>query len=114
MRLRFWLAAAALSLAGGAAHAASFDCLKATSPDERAICADRSLNDQDVRMGLLYELTQHLVPMGTRDNMKGEQRQFLIDRRACGARKMCLNALYVNRLGVLGAVMTRVEQNGPF
>lgn len=33
-----------------AAQAASFDCAKAASRDEQAICANRTLNDLDVQM----------------------------------------------------------------
>jgi hypothetical protein len=32
------------------AGAASFDCAKAEAADEKAICADRQLNDEDVEM----------------------------------------------------------------
>jgi hypothetical protein len=35
-------------------QAASFDCAKAQTDDEKAICSDRALNDQDVEMSVLY------------------------------------------------------------
>jgi uncharacterized protein len=37
--------------------AASFNCARARSPDEMAICRDRALNDQDVRVAVLYEVS---------------------------------------------------------
>jgi uncharacterized protein len=35
------------------AAAASFDCSKAETADEKAVCADRKLNDEDVAMAVL-------------------------------------------------------------
>lgn len=37
-----------------AGYSASFDCQKATQADEKAICANRSLNDMDVEMATKY------------------------------------------------------------
>lgn len=38
-----------------AGYSASFDCQKATQADEKAICANRSLNDMDVVMATKYQ-----------------------------------------------------------
>ena len=100
--------------AGAAAHAASFDCARARAADERAVCANRTLNDQDVRMALLYQLTQHLVPMGTRDNEKGAQYAFLASRHACGSRVACIADLYRRRIADFQSIMDRVTSHGPF
>ena len=96
------------------AAAASFDCRKARAADEKAICANRDLNDQDVRMDQLYGITRHLVPMGGRDAIMGEQRAWLKSRHACGANKACLARSYDRRLAELNRVMQRVYQQGPF
>jgi uncharacterized protein len=108
--------AAAAALAGLAhpACAASFDCAKAIAPDERTVCAERALNDQDVRLGLLYDLTTRLVGMGRRGDLVDAQRQFLIDRRACGTHAACIAALYEKRIAAMMAIMATVEQAGPF
>lgn len=103
-----------LCLLAPTVRAASFDCGKAASADERAVCQDRALNDQDVRMALLFDLTQHLAPMGTRDDEKGAQIDFLKARKACGADRACAAALYQRRIDDLMAIMARVESNGPF
>jgi len=106
--------AAALSVLAPAACAASFDCGKASAADEHAVCDARALNDQDVRMALLFDLTQRLVPMGTRDDQKDAQVAFLAARRACGGERPCIAALYQRRIAELMAIMARVESNGPF
>ncbi len=116
--MRFRLFAAALAaglLAAGAAGAASFDCNKARAPDEKAICNDRALNDQDVRMSLLYDITRRLVPMGSRDAIQDDQKAWLQNRRGCGADRACLARSYRSRVDALTAVLERrVYPNGPF
>jgi len=106
----------AVALAGLAlpAAAASFDCAKARRADERAICANRDLNDQDVRMDQLYGITRHLVPMGGRDAIMDDQRAWLTSRARCGANRACLARSYDQRLRALNTVMERVYRQGPF
>jgi len=96
------------------AAAASFDCRKARTADEKAICADRALNDQDVRVDQLYGITRHLVPMGGRGAIMDDQRAWLADRHACGANRVCLARSYDRRLAELNRVMDRVYRQGPF
>jgi len=105
----------ALVLAAAATPAAaSFDCGKARAADERAICANRALNDQDVRVDQLYGITRHLVPMGGRGAIMDDQRAWLKSRHACGANQACLARSYDRRLGELNQVMERVYRQGPF
>lgn len=102
-------------LAAGAASAASFDCNKARAPDERAICADRGLNDDDVRMAQLYGIVRKVVPMGTRGAIMDEQSVWLRNRRTCGPNRACLQKSYARRIQQLNAVLEqRVYPNGPF
>lgn len=106
--------AAALAALALPAAAASFDCAKARKADERAICANRDLNDQDVRMDQLYAITRHLVPMGGRGAIMDDQRAWLKSRASCGANRACLARSYDNRIRQLNTVMDRVYQQGPF
>jgi uncharacterized protein len=106
--------AGALMAVGGAAQAASFDCNRARTADEKAICADRVLNDKDVRMALLFDITQRLVPMGSRDAIRDSQKVWLAQRRTCGARVSCLSLAYDRRIAALNRVMDRVYSAGPF
>ncbi len=96
------------------AAAASFDCNRARAPDEKAICANRALNDQDVRVDQLYDITRHLVPMGGRGAIMDDQRAWLQARKSCGANRACLARSYDQRLGELNTVMERVYSHGPF
>jgi uncharacterized protein len=85
------------------AQAASFDCDKAAAPDEKAICADRSLNDQDVRMAVYLEVLGALQLMGANGAMRDDQREWLQRRRNCGTARQCLAALYKDRIEKLQA-----------
>lgn len=116
MRVRLFAAILAAGFLGaGAASAASFDCNRARTPDEKAICADRALNDQDVRMDQLYDIVRHLVPMGTRGAIMDEQSRWLRARHTCGANRACIGRAYVKRIAQLNRVLeTRVYPNGPF
>ncbi len=111
--IRLAILAAALALAT-TAQAASFDCARARAADEKAICADRALNDQDVRMKLMYDLSRHFVPMGRRGQIEDEQIAWLKGRRACGANKQCLAAEYDHRIAALQLVFDDVARHGPF
>jgi len=53
------LAASVLALraASIAAGAPSFDCTKARTPDEKAICADPALSELDAQLGVIYRRT---------------------------------------------------------
>lgn len=102
-------------LAAGAASAASFDCNKARAPDEKAICADLGLNDQDVRMSQLYGIVRKVVPMGARAAIMDDQGAWLRNRRTCGANRACIARSYSRRIEQLNAVLEqRVYPNGPF
>ncbi|MDB5454652.1 MAG: hypothetical protein JWP92_237, partial [Caulobacter sp.] len=79
--MRPLLLALALTFAAGAAQAASFDCDKARGPDERAVCADRSLNDKDVKMSVLYDINRHTLAMGGRGALQDAQQAWLRERR---------------------------------
>ncbi|MDQ0466952.1 uncharacterized protein QO010_004749 [Caulobacter ginsengisoli] len=120
MRLSLIAAGAATLLIAGAAltpshsHAASFNCRFARLPDERAICADTGLNDQDVRMALLYDITRRLVPMGTRGAIMDRQVAWLRQRRSCGGDRNCIGRAYNMRIAELNQVMERVYRQGPF
>ncbi|PVM72940.1 lysozyme inhibitor LprI family protein [Caulobacter radicis] len=113
MRLSIAVALVSLGFAG-AAHAASFDCAKARRADEKAICADRTLNDKDVRMALLYDINKRTMGMGARGALMDGQQAWLNDRAGCKANRMCLARAYDRRLGELERSMERIYRAGPF
>jgi uncharacterized protein len=95
-------------------RAASYDCAKARAADEKAVCAYLPLNDKDVRMSVLYEVNKRTLAMGGRGAMQDQQRQWLQQRRKCGANRACLTRAYDRRLDELERTMERIYQAGPF
>ncbi len=114
LRLTFILAVSAALFGAGAAEAASFNCARARAADERAICADRALNDKDVRMATTYQIAGHFLAMGRRGVLDDAQTHWLKGRHACGANRQCLNAAYDHRQAALQAVLDEVYTHGPF
>ncbi len=108
------LAALLTGLWAPAAGAASYTCAKARTLDEKTICADRALNDQDVRMALLLDISRHFVAMGRRGQLDDEQTDWLRGRKACGANKQCLTAAYAHRIERLQGIIDEVAHHGPF
>lgn len=104
----------ALTCMAGSASAASFDCKKARTADEKAICAERALNDKDVRMNELYGINKRTLAMGGRGALMDQQQEWLRGRRTCGGNKACLNRAYDRRLADLEKSMERIYSNGPF
>ena len=107
------LGAAVLLLSTGA-EAASFDCGRARTPDEIAICNNRDLNDMDVRMATLFDVAKGFVLMGERGAMQDDQREWLAARRRCGANVSCLRRSYRKRIGELEAQLQQIRSRGPF
>ena len=101
-------------LAGTAATAASFGCEKATAPDEKAICADRGLNDADVKMTTMFDMELHLVAMGERDTLHSTQKAWLDKRSKCKGDITCLRTAYDQRLKDLQKVFADIISRGPF
>ncbi|MBI1686273.1 lysozyme inhibitor LprI family protein [Caulobacter hibisci] len=98
----------------GAANAASFGCAKARRADEKAICADRSLDNKDVRMSVLYDINKKTMGMGSRGALMDEQQAWLKARADCRANRACLGRTYDRRLGELERSMERIYRAGPF
>lgn len=97
-----------------AAKAASFNCAKASLPDEIAICTHRDLNDDDVEMTTRYQLLLKLLPMGAAGNLRDDQKAWLAWRRSCGNDITCLSNAYQVRIAALKAAFDRVAARGPF
>ena len=94
--------------------AASFDCSKAEAVDEKAVCADRKLNDDDVEMSVLYVQLKPLLGMGARGDMEDEQVAWLKRRAACEADRACLSKAYADRIQQLRGGFEALAKRGPF
>ncbi len=98
----------------GPVAAASFDCAKAASADEKAVCDDCNLAQKDVKMATLYDVLTNLVAMGQRGDIQDAQRSFLKTRADCGAKKHCIAEAYDARIGKLEAGLKEVYEGGPY
>ena len=97
-----------------ATYAASFNCDKARTQTEHAICEYRVVNDADVKMATTYNIIKRLVPMGTRGMIQDEQVKWLQLRDQCGDSSRCLSEVYKMRQQKLDMYMDRVYKQGPF
>ena len=77
------IALAFLQLAAAAA-APSFDCAKARSPVEHAICASAGLAELDREEARLYRLAR-AAPQARLEQLRARQRAFLAERDSCAA-----------------------------
>ncbi|MFC5741454.1 lysozyme inhibitor LprI family protein [Dyella tabacisoli] len=83
------------------AYAASFDCGKAASAAEKAICADATLSQQDSDLAAAWK--QALARGGDTAALKTSQRDWLKQRDTCGSDTRCLGDSYRRRQQALGA-----------
>jgi uncharacterized protein len=60
-----------------AVHAASFDCAKARSPQEKAICASPELSKADDEMAAAYKAALAQAPAGFQDRVRDGQRAWI-------------------------------------
>ena len=86
------LAVASMSIA---AHAASFDCIKAQSEVERMICGSADLSGLDDQLGKAW--TQHLRNNAFKDQFRRTQRRWIEQRNQCKD-AACLRQAYLARL----------------
>ncbi len=75
----------------------SFDCSRAASADEQAICANEQLSRLDVMISMAYA---QFTP--TFADKRAIGRALLADRHACGSDQACIAAVEVNALETYG------------
>ncbi|MCA8023524.1 lysozyme inhibitor LprI family protein [Burkholderia metallica] len=98
-QLRSVVAAALLALLPAVAHAAGFDCTKAASPTEKAMCADAALSKLDGDLTAAWK--QALAKGGDTAALKAAQLKWLKQRDRCDADASCLGDRYRERLASL-------------
>jgi len=87
-------------------EAASFDCAKAATPTEHAICDKPQLSKlDDQTAGLYYSLISggKVLQNGSVADVKAQQVKFLAQRDACGANYDCLIDAYTAQIMYLKA-----------
>jgi uncharacterized protein len=101
------LLAAAFAVCSAETYAASFDCAKAKTPDETAVCRNRELSELDTEMGALWFSYRQLpFLMGASGARRDDAGTFLARRAACGPRVSCLRDLYHARNKALRDAIT--------
>ena len=90
------------------------DCAKAATPDEKAICANVELAQEDARMVTMFKIATGFVGMGARGAIDDGQVAWLAKRHACKADVSCLHDSYGIRIRELQKVLDDVKARGPF
>jgi uncharacterized protein len=94
-----------------AAQAASFDCTKAATQVETAICANSELSGLDETAARYYRNAQEALP-GAGACLLADQRAWLQVRNRC-ADPACLKQAYLNRLAELDKVQPARRDGEP-
>ncbi len=97
--LRSAMIFAVLKISSPIAHAAGFDCAKAASPTEKAICADAGLSKLDGQLAAAWKAA--LTKGGDTAVLKTAQRKWLKQRDQCGGDAACVGDRYRERLASL-------------
>lgn len=74
---RHLVLATSLAMAGGASAAPSFNCAKASSPVEKAICANPALAEQDAAIAQQYKAVRGKLDAEAAKSLTADQRYFL-------------------------------------
>lgn len=107
MKASLWFAMAAPCLAVNT-QAASFDCAKASTKVEKAICADEELSKLDEDLGKAY--SEALPKAPDPESLKQQQKQWLRERNKCSD-TACLKQAYQTRLSTLVKAPTTAQTN---
>lgn len=93
---------APVPIPSGLAVSPGFDCMRASSPTEHAICGSPDLAGLDGRLTTVYAARMNALSGGTAEAERARQRAWLARRNGCGSDGTCLAGLYRTRLAELG------------
>jgi uncharacterized protein len=91
--MKYWLLL--FGLATSHAHAASFDCARAASPDEHAVCSDPQLSQLDELVARAFGQAKLALPGDGEGSPVAYAHAFLKERRTCAADRSCIFGTYV-------------------
>lgn len=94
-----------LCFIAAAAHAASFDCKKASTEVEKMICADARLSKLDEELAVTYRDTAGKAAPTEKAALRKEQATWLKSRNAC-KENLCIEVMYRTRLAMLASAAT--------
>lgn len=90
----------------------SFDCRKATTPTEKALCQDPRLWAKDRAMNAIYFFIRSYNNAKVHKALLANQRDWLKERNSCGGNTTCLNQSYHNRFQLMKAIDVGQPTNG--
>ena len=90
-----------LSVATTDAEAQSFNCARASTPDEQAICQNSYLAGLDEQMSRLYSELRAYMSVPRKDALRNTQIAWLNSRKRCGYNEDCIAGHYNNRIAAL-------------
>lgn len=76
----------------------AFDCKKASTPTEKAICESESLVKLDAEVAAAYTKARSTANATWKKAILGTQKEWLIERDACGANAKCIEKSMRKRL----------------
>ena len=91
------------------ANSASFDCSKASSPLEKAICSNPNLSALDDQMAQAYKDAR--AKSSNQDQLKSDQIAWIKGARQCASDLACIEKSYKERLAALGAATSVAPSN---
>lgn len=116
-----WAIILSLALSANVVDAASFDCAKASTPQEKLICSTPSLSILDEQVGALYKIHMDKLPDAPKASFRDGQREWVKYRQAiCPVIKpepdaetpaKCMERLYQDRLKSLSEALF---SSGPY
>lgn len=113
MRISLTVALAVVSLSVTQLHAAGFDCAKASTPTEKAICADPTLSELDSKLTTLYSSLRKSLPPDQVTTLKSAQVAWLRESRT-GTDKAALADAYRERIARLDAIQKAAGSFSPY
>lgn len=100
-----------LCVASVSAHAASFDCSKATTAVEKMICANPEISALDDQLGSTYKSAMEKT--ADRQSLEAGQLKWLKQTRNVCTDENCLSLAYKSRLKWLGSVLEEAAMIPP-
>ncbi|MGJ8546759.1 MAG: lysozyme inhibitor LprI family protein [Sulfitobacter sp.] len=83
------------------AQGPSFDCARAGTPAEHAICASPELSQKDQVISALYTDLRRALGERAKERLIPEQRAWIAERNACGGNSACIAATSDMRINQL-------------
>jgi uncharacterized protein len=95
----------------GLSSAASFDCTKASSPYEKAVCSNPNLSSLDEQLAGAYKDAR--AKSADPDSLKKEQIEWIKSTRQCASDVGCIEKAYKTRIASLGSTASAPPTTKP-